>query len=474
MKTLFNITEKELDKITQRFWEKVLIKSEDECWEWLAYRENFGHGRFQLFNKAVPAHRVAYQLINGEISNDLVVRHACNFPPCCNPRHLVLGTYKDNAEDMVKSGRHVKRGKGAAIDFRLNPKPEIRKWKNWHIGERTDTVDRFLSKIDITTNQCWIWKGSTNVKGTPIIAKGKNNISALKFSFEKYKEKIPNRSILKQTCKNSLCVNPEHLQITSSAEKNSMSSEILFNLTEEELNSLKTRFWNKVSKSDNCWKWKGAKSKSGYGNLAVSKKYITVGATRISYFLHFGAFNTSLLLCHKCDNPSCVNPEHLFLGTVQDNSTDMMKKGRSASGDKNTSRKNPEKVCRGLKNGNSKISIEVIEKVFQLKSKQLPNTEIGKMINIAPLVVGRILLGKTYTEESKAFEDLLENKEYVPNKKAKNAKLGATDIEYIKLLKLSGVNKRKISMLMRVTPMTIQYTLRQEQKTNDNSKEVIK
>ena len=105
------------------------------------------------------------------------------------------------------------------------------------------------------------------------------------------------------------------------------------------------RFWSKVDKSGDCWEWTGGKNRKGYGNIRVNGK--TVSAHRLSYFLSNGDIPDGLFVCHTCDNPGCVNPKHLWTGTVSDNAKDMYRKGRGPDfvGEKNPRAKlNPDDI----------------------------------------------------------------------------------------------------------------------------------
>ena len=99
--------------------------------------------------------------------------------------------------------------------------------------------------------------------------------------------------------------------------------------------SPKDRFLNLVEKTDDCWNWIGCLNAGGYGYTSIckgKKKVRNIVAHRRAYELFVGPIPDDFLVLHKCDNPPCVNPNHLFIGTQKDNVADMFRKGRQKNG----------------------------------------------------------------------------------------------------------------------------------------------
>lgn len=140
------------------------------------------------------------------------------------------------------------------------------------------------------------------------------------------------------------------------------------------IDNISQRFWEKVKKSEGCWEWTGYCSKVGHGQFQTLEKVDY--AHRYSWVLHNGEIPDGLCVLHKCDNPSCVNPEHLFLGTQQDNIIDMYKKERS---------------------GRTKMNKEQVE---MIRSEYSPHKNTQSMLaekyGVEVYVIGRIVRNETY------------------------------------------------------------------------------
>lgn len=137
---------------------------------------------------------------------------------------------------------------------------------------------------------------------------------------------------------------------------------------------IEKRFWSKVKKSpDGCWEWQCALDKNGYGVLkigVIEGKHKRIKAHRFSYKIHIGDPG-NMLVCHRCDNPCCVNPNHLFLGTHKDNNQDAANKGRTLIGEKNHKCILTEKQVEQIKNRCKNERVCDIAKEFGVSSSTI-------------------------------------------------------------------------------------------------------
>ncbi len=91
------------------------------------------------------------------------------------------------------------------------------------------------------------------------------------------------------------------------------------------------RFWGRVNvaAADECWEWTGSTNAYGYGYLRIGGTTRSIGAHRLSAKIAYGMFDERLLVLHHCDNPPCVNPAHLYVGTPKQNTQDAVRRGRA-------------------------------------------------------------------------------------------------------------------------------------------------
>lgn len=143
--------------------------------------------------------------------------------------------------------------------------------------------------------------------------------------------------------------------------------------------NLADRFWDKVKKSTGCWEWTANRLKAGYGKISVSGKMLL--AHRVSWEIANGPIPPGLFICHRCDNRSCVNPAHLFLGTAQDNSNDMKAKDRHACGDRG---------------GNRTLSEEQVFSIIDWCKDGLPYDHVARLFGVSKATVGHIMTGRLW------------------------------------------------------------------------------
>jgi hypothetical protein len=146
-----------------------------------------------------------------------------------------------------------------------------------------------------------------------------------------------------------------------------------------------TEFWSRVEKSDGCWHWLGATGgfKDAYGVVWWRRRQTY--AHRVSWSIANGPIPAGKIVMHKCDNPICVNPNHLMIGTSLDNSQDMARKGRWKNGDP-----------KGQNNGHAILTEAHVREILTLKDSQSLR-EIGRRYGVGKNCIGQIFRGITWS-----------------------------------------------------------------------------
>lgn len=185
------------------------------------------------------------------------------------------------------------------------------------------------------------------------------------------------------------------------------------------------RFWARVDRRGGpgaCWPWTGYLTWNGYGRVrADGGRY---GSHRLAYLLSSGTVPDGMSVCHRCDNPSCCNPAHMWLGTQSENMADMTAKGRRAImegdqngsrrhpdrrayGDRNGTRKFPERLARGASRPGAKLTDEKVRAILaECGSGRLSQVEAARRFGVSRSLVGLVVRRRAWTHvESPAFDD---------------------------------------------------------------------
>lgn len=142
---------------------------------------------------------------------------------------------------------------------------------------------------------------------------------------------------------------------------------------------LSDRFWSKVRKTKKCWVWIGSIGACGYGQMFSGQRNRSpLLAHRVSWEIHYGSIPPGLCVLHRCDNPRCVRPNHLFLGTRRDNTQDMLSKGRM----------------------NAKLTVKSVARIRSLVSRGSSASEVARIFHVAKRTVLDIIHRKTWVHET--------------------------------------------------------------------------
>jgi len=217
---------------------------------------------------------------------------------------------------------------------------------------------------------------------------------------------IPNKTLLKRSTKKLMAFN-DFLKKSSNIENNcklkmeeiesilqrrehnkSLTTQVAnFEIKNTPITSLDIeRFWLKVNKTESCWEWKSYKDKIGYGVFKI--KSITCNAHRFSWTITNGTIDKGQVICHKCDNPSCVNPEHLFIGTQLDNIKD---------------RDNKDRVRNGNTHPHAKLNYDLVKLIKELHNNGMSQQNIIKelKLDIDNSTLSRVISGKIWARDIK-------------------------------------------------------------------------
>jgi hypothetical protein len=148
--------------------------------------------------------------------------------------------------------------------------------------------------------------------------------------------------------------------------------------------TLQTRFWSKVKRRDEsqCWEWQAGLFTSGYGQFKLAKK--PVKAHRVAWMLTYGHLDDDLCVLHRCDNPKCCNPAHLFTGTRADNGRDCALKDRTAH---------------GATHPNAKLNGEQAREIVKRKAEGMSVRAIAREFGVNHWTVTYVLRGATWRRE---------------------------------------------------------------------------
>lgn len=161
-------------------------------------------------------------------------------------------------------------------------------------------------------------------------------------------------------------------------------------VTLDQLRAAEARFWSKVKKTDGCWVWIGAMD-HGYGEIRIGGRAAKrpVRANRVAFAIANGRLPVGLI-CHRCDNPACVRPDHLFEGTQKDNIQDASRKGRLHRGPRNYR-------LLGELNGQAKLTAEIVRKIrSEYADRTATPTQIARRHGVGTQAIWSVIYRRTW------------------------------------------------------------------------------
>lgn len=179
--------------------------------------------------------------------------------------------------------------------------------------------------------------------------------------------------------------------MSSNASESFYSTTFKINIKQSDI----SKFWSRidVKAETECWTWMCGKSRLGYGKMSIGKKCIR--AHRFALVVSGVEIPENMCACHSCDNPSCCNPKHLWVGSQSDNQKDRAAKGRSSRGERNPSKTHPELFC-GENNHASMLTDEIVSELRKNPPIGLNMSTESLKYSISPEAFRSAIVGDTW------------------------------------------------------------------------------
>lgn len=213
-------------------------------------------------------------------------------------------------------------------------------------------------------DQCWEWKFRTDEWGYGVL-----NVEGIprkthRLAWQLLHGSIPFGGVILQTCNNRKCCRPNHLYLATQRKTG-----VIYKIP------WKDRLWKNISKQngDGCWEWNGAKNINGYGILNIDQ--VPILTHRLAWKSENGEIENGLHVLHKCNNPPCCRPSHLYLGKDKENARDRVLAGTTTKGEKNPGSKFTEQ--------------QILE--IRKKGRTIGGTELAKMYGVYPSAISKII-----------------------------------------------------------------------------------